>query len=481
MSKTSKRGPKLTPTDLVNAERVYCERTLSHFVRRAWHVLEPATPYVHGWHIDAICEHLEAITYGHIKNLLINVPPRHAKSLLCAVFWPAWTWTMWPATRWLFASYAQQLATRDSLKTRRLVLSNWYQEKWWHRVRLADDQAAKVRFENTKTGYRIATATGAMGTGEGGDIAAVDDPHSAQGASSAAHREATLIWWDETMSTRLNNPTTGAKLIIMQRLHEKDLSGHVLEQGGYEHLCLPAEFEPTRKSYTVIGWEDPRTQEGELLWPERMGDAELAQKRKELGSYGYAGQFQQRPTPRGGGMIQANKLQILDRAPPERDILVKVRYWDKAGTAGGGHWTAGVQMALLKDNSYCILDVTRGQWSSGYRESRIKQTAQVDGPETIIWIEEEGGSGGKESAENTVKNLAGFAAFRDKVSGDRQLRADPLAAQIENENVYLVKGSWNSDFIDEAQMFPVGEYDDQVVAASGAFNKLNQRRQAGPV
>jgi hypothetical protein len=225
------------------AERA--RRSLREYIRMAWHVVEPSTPYVHGWHIDAMCEHLEAVTAGEIRNLLITVPPRHMKSLTVSVFWPTWEWLTHPERRWLFSSYALSLAIRDSLKCRRLILSPWYQRHFGHVYALTDDQNAKLRFENDKTGYRLSTSVGGAATGEGGDRLVCDDPHNVREADSDVIRAATLVWWDETMSTRLNDPATGARVIIGQRVHENDLAGHVLEQGGYEHLCLRCEYEPT--------------------------------------------------------------------------------------------------------------------------------------------------------------------------------------------------------------------------------------------
>ena len=188
----------------------------------------------------------------------------YMKSLAVCVFWPAWEWINFPHRRWLFASYAQSLATRDSLRCRRLIESPWYQKNFANCFALRGDQNTKERFENDRGGHRIATSSGGSATGEGGDRVVVDDPHNVIDRESDAQRKRTLIWWDETMSTRLNDPKTGAKVIVMQRIHEKDLSGHVLEQGGYVHLCLPAEFEPTRKCITLLGedWRCP--QEGHI-------------------------------------------------------------------------------------------------------------------------------------------------------------------------------------------------------------------------
>src|SRR5712671_3146535 len=264
-------------------------RSLREFVRQAWVIVEPSTPFVPGWHIDAIIEHLEAVTCGQIRNLLINVPPRHMKSLLVSVFWPAWEWIVHPERRWLFSSYAASLSIRDSVKFRRLIESPWYRRLWGDRFRLTTDQNTKTRFDNDRSGYRIATSVGGAATGEGGDRIVCDDPHNVQEAESDSIRNGTTEWFDVVMSTRVNDPRTAAKVVVMQRCHQQDLSGHLLEQGGWEHLCLPAEYEgPTRT--TSIGFFDPRRNPGELLWPARFGPPEIEGLKISLGSYATAGQ-----------------------------------------------------------------------------------------------------------------------------------------------------------------------------------------------
>ncbi len=263
----------LTDLDLIRRERA--ERSLSTFIQQAWQVLEPATPYSHNWHIDAICEHLEAVNRHEIRNLIINISPRCMKSLTVAVFWPVWTWINSPQERWLFATYGQSLTVRDSIKRRNLITSPWYQDRWGDRFQLTRDQNAKVRFENDRTGFMLATSVDGAATGEGGSKLVLDDPLKASDALSELSRTSVNRWWDQTMSTRLNDRKTGARVIIMQRLHEADLVGHLLDKmadGGteYEHLMLPMEFEPERRCFTSLGFQDPRQEKGELMWPERF-------------------------------------------------------------------------------------------------------------------------------------------------------------------------------------------------------------------
>ena len=220
---------------------------------------------------------MQAVTEGRIQNLIINVPPGHAKSLLTAVFWPAWVWIDHPETRWLFSSYREALAIRDSVKCRRLIESDWYQQRWGDRYQMVEDQNQKHRFENDRTGYRVVVPMSG-GTGERGDIVVVDDPHSVEQAESDAARTGAIDWWNGTMSTRLNDLSKGHKVVIQQRLHEADLTGDLLIRGGYELLCLPAEFEPDRRCHTSIGWTDPRTSLGRIALaaknrPRRVGQA----------------------------------------------------------------------------------------------------------------------------------------------------------------------------------------------------------------
>ena len=468
------KNNQLPPIQVV--DKTLAERSLKHFIRQAWHIVEPSTEYVHGWHIDEVCEYLEAISRGEIRKLIINIPPRHMKSLTVSVFWPCWEWIDKPWMRWLFSSYAEDLSKRDSQKCRRIIQSPWYQQNWGDKVRVESDQNQKQRFENTATGVRIATSVNALGTGEGGNRIVVNDPHNVRDVEYEVKRISTLHWWDESMSTRINDPKIAAKIIIMHRSHENDLTGHILEkERNYVHLCLPARYEKDHPSRYV---KDPRREEGELLWPERYGEKEQSDIEGEMGSYAVAGQMQQRPSPRGGGMFKVERFKIVNAITMAK-VEKKVKYWDKAGTEGGGAYSAGVLMYRMKDKTYIIPDVQRGQWSAGEREARIRQTAEIDGKDVIVWVEQEPGSGGKESAEATVKNLAGFVIKAERVTGSKEARATPYAVQVEAGNVSLLKGEWNREFIDEHEKFPMGKYKDQVDAAAGAFNKLAESVRVG--
>ena len=307
----------------------------------------------------------------------------------------------------------------------------------------------------------------------------VDDPHNVVEGESETVRKGVLEWWDFAMSTRLNDPKTGAYVIIMQRLHEEDLTGHILSKNSnWTHLCLPARYEKESRTVSPLDFKDPRKEIDEPLWPERYGDKELSEIEKDLGPYGAAGQLQQRPSPRSGNMFPAQNFQVVKAINKSiHSLEASVRSWDKAGTKDAGAYTAGVLMHKMKDGSFVVGDVKRGQWSAGQREAVIKQTAQLDGADVTIWVEQEPGSGGKESAESSVSNLSGFSAFADRVTGDKVTRADPYSAQVEISNVKLLAGDWNREFIREHELFPNGKYKDQVDAAASAFNHLNSARK----
>lgn len=454
--------------DLAEAyEAERARRSLRRFVASAWHIIEPTNVFTPGWHIDAICEHLEAVTAGEIRNLIINIPPRHMKSLAVSVFWPTWLWIRNPGFRWLFSSYAQSLSTRDSLKCRRLIESPWYQRNWGHVYQLADDQNLKMRFDNDKAGYRIATSVGGSATGEGGDAVVVDDPHNVLETHSDAKRESVLVWWDEVMSTRLNDPHTGAKVIVMQRVHERDLTGHVLERSDYEHLCLPAEYEATTY-VTGIGWADPRTESGELLWPERFSQDEIDGLKRDLGSFAVSGQLQQRPSPATGGLIKRAWWQYYGHPPAEFDEVIQS--WDMAfKDTKASDYVVGQVWGRLGANTY-LLDQVRDRMS--FPETLVAfKSLTAKWPQSTAKIVEDKANGSAVIA--TLKNkIAGIIPYSPEQS--KVARVHAVTPQIESGNVWLPNtASFTSDFVEECAKFPMGAYDDQVDAMSQALLRFS--------
>lgn len=324
---------QLEELDLAD-EREACEESLYEFLVRAWKYIDPA-PWKDGWPIEAVAEHLQAVVDGEIRKLLINIPPRCAKSSVCSVALPAWTWaqprnspTSGPAVPFLYASYAKQLSVRDSRKCRQLIESPWYQKLWGKRFNLVSDSNTVGRFTNNFGGERLITSVGSAATGEGGNIIVVDDPNAADEALSEASTVGTIDWWDGTMSTRRNDPKTGAFIVVQQRLGEDDLTGHILskDDGDWTHLVLPMHYDPDRSFVTSIGWKDPRTEEGQLLWEERFGEDEVRELERSLGPWKAAGQLEQSPQPKGGGIVKREWWQPWDEPqfPPMDFILASL-------------------------------------------------------------------------------------------------------------------------------------------------------------
>ena len=290
------------------------EQSLRSFIEQAWHVLEPQTPFVPNWHIDLIVEYLEAVTAGEIKRLLINVPPRSMKSLLVSVFWPAWEWLRRPGGRWIFTSYSDGLSSKHSLDRRTLIQSPWYQSRWGSRIQLASDQNVKGEFQNTQRGVMLATSIGGSVTGKGGNRIVVDDPHNPIQAESDVQREHAVTYFGNTLSTRLDDKKADAIVVVMQRLHHRDLAATCIDL-GYTHINLPAEAEaPTTLVMPRSGRIVTRAV-GDLLWPEREGRAELDMQKILLGSADYAGQYQQRPAPADGLFFLRPWWRYFKKAP----------------------------------------------------------------------------------------------------------------------------------------------------------------------
>ena len=457
------------------------ERSLSDFIRLGWPYIDPAD-YIGNWHIDAISEHLEGVSNGHIRNLIINMPPRHMKSLSVSVAWPAWTWAQekrspltGPSVGFLTSCYAQSLSVRDSVKCRRLIESPWYQKRWGDRFTLASDQNTKIRWENNHGGYRIASSVDGTGTGEGGDVVIIDDPVSAKDALSPTVRQTANDWFDGTMTTRLNNPKTGAYVLVMQRLHESDLVGHLLEKDrdGWTVLCLPARYE---EKHPYVWIRDPRREEGQLLWPERVGEKEVKKIETSLGSYGTAGQLQQRPAPSEGGMFQRAWFKIIDEVPPG---LSFVRDWDLAGTVPEPgkepDWTVGAKLGRTARGDYTVAHIKRFQGSPQTVEQTILTTAREDGYSCVISLKQDPGQAGKAQVQALVRMLAGYTVVVNTETGSKETRANPFASQCEAGNVSVVRAPWLDAFLDEMSVFPFGRKDDQVDATASGFNVLASR------
>jgi predicted phage terminase large subunit-like protein len=455
----------------VEIERELGARSLYEFFKMAWHHMDPA-PFLDNWHIKLLCDELQAAAMRQRRNIAICIPPRHGKSLLVSVAFPAWVWTWWPSAKFISASYDLRMATRDASATRRLIQSSWYQERWGDRVQIRHDQGQKTYYQTTAGGHRFVTTPSAGVTGEGADFITADDPHNVKQAESEADRDAVRVFWFEAIPSRLNNPNFGVKIVIQQRVHELDLAGECIKRGYYP-VVLPARAEldhPHRHSL------DPR-KEGELLWPTRMNNETLTQLETEMGSYASAGQLQQRPVPREGGLFKRHWFTIQDAAPSEA-LLNTVRRWDLAASvpeAGSEpDWTVGLKMGRDEMGRFWILDVQRFRASPMQVEQAIRALASQDGASTKIGIPEDPGQAGKMQAQYLVSRLAGYTVRAVRESGEKSKRAEPVAAQAEAGNVIILKGEWNDQFLDEICSFPMGANDDQVDALSGAFEMMTQ-------
>jgi predicted phage terminase large subunit-like protein len=459
---------------LVDMDReLVAQHGLRMFYKLAWHTIEGSdASFKSNWHIDAIAEHLEAVSDGQLRRLMIAMPPRHMKSIGVAVMWPAWDWLKNPWRRFLFSSYAQGLSIRDNNKTRRVIMSPWFQERWGDKFQLTNDQNTKIRFENDQGGYRMATSVGGMNTGWGGDIIGIDDPHNVKDGESELVREGTLTWFHETMTSRLNDPNTGAFVIVHQRVNERDLIGDLIKRGGYTYLCLPAEYDPKHKYIWV---RDPRKQPGELLWPEHFGRVALDALKNSLGPYAAAGQLQQLPAPREGGLFKRHYFKIVEVIPED---CIWARGWDWAATEKSllkpdPDWTATVKIGWSESaQRWFIDDVQRWREEPHEIERIAVHVAEQDDISTIIGLPQDPAAAGKSHAQRMISLLAKFNVSADPVQGDKVLRSMSWAGKAGAGMICMRKADWNDDFLTEVTSFPTGAHDDMVDAASTAFDRL---------
>jgi predicted phage terminase large subunit-like protein len=387
-----------------------------------------------------------------------------------------------PHVRFIAASYDGTLSMRDNVKMRNLIRSHWYQTLWGDRFQISPDQDVKTRFNNDIGGFRQSTSVSGLATGEGADILIIDDPHNVKTAESVTVRDETVRWFGEVLPTRLNDRKNSAIVVIMQRVHEADISGYILSRElGYDHVCLPALYESDHPHKCVYDW---RKVDGEPLWPARSGfDKEgIEQLSKELGSYAASAQLQQRPVPRSGGLFKREWFSVVDALPADR---TRVRAWDLAATEAGYRIdpdkTAGVLISKDKAGFYYVEDVQTVRGTPQTVERMIVNTATLDGRKTRIRIPRDPGQAGVAQVSYLTRQLAGYMVKALPVTGAKETRAAPFAAQCEAGNVRLVRASWNAEFLDELCTFPSGRFDDIVDAASDAFNELATPAQIATV
>ena len=454
-----------------------CRDSFFDFVKEFWSVIVPEPP-VFNWHIEWVCEELQKVALRVLRgedkeyDLLFNMPPGSTKSTIVSQMFPAWVWTRMPTAKFICGSYAHLISLKDSIRCRDLVQNELYQ-KCFPGIELREDQNTKGLFMNEQGGYRFSVGVNGAVTGYHGHFLLIDDPLNPEESYSEAELKVANRWMSTTLPTRKVDKKMSVTILVQQRLHQADPSGEMMERlkdGGLRHICLPGELTdkvspPELKERYVDG----------LLDPVRLPRAVLDALQTELGAYGYASQILQDPVPLGGGMFDTSKLIYLDDPPPR--LVRVVRSWDKAGTQDGGAYSVGVKFAVDSKGRFGFLDVRRGQWGSTTREERIKETAEEDGDDVTILIEIEGGSGGKESGENSVRNLAGYTVITYHPTGDKEARAYPLSSQVGSGNVWVLKRAWTRDLVEELRYFPHSKYKDQVDAGSSAFNYVARKKK----
>ena len=493
---------------LIALDLVDCPKSLVKFIQEAWPVVEPGQEYKHNWHIDLLAAHLEAITKGvmidderYYNRLLINVPPGAMKSLITNVFWPAWEWgpRRMPSMRYVCASHSMDLATRDSTKMRRLIQSEWYQKRWGDIVQLTGDQNAKTKFENTKTGFRQAVAAGSI-TGARGDRVIIDDPLSVDDANSEAVRASVAEWFEQAVPTRLNNPDRSAIVVIMQRLHEEDPSGIILEKQAdeYDHIMIPMEYDPDRATPTMLGWEDPRTERGELYFPDRFPRHVVDRDKKIMGSYAVSGQFQQTPTPDDGGIIRKSWWQLWDKPegfPSFDNIIAAVdtAYTEKtendysAMTVWGVYTEDPVAEAQKSGSSYAVERVYKQPHPKvmlvyAWQErlpfadlvQKIAQTCDRFKVGRVLIEDKAAGIPVATELRRMFSNKNYAVQLDNPGSVDKVSRLYSVQHLFEEGIVYAPDKSWADELIDQCTKFPKAKHDDLVDTVSMAMRYLRR-------
>lgn len=464
-------------------------RSLYHFLQYFWPLVSPHT-FSPNWHIEYLCGELEKLAQdvadrkARKYDLIINVPPGTTKSATCSHIFPAWCWTKWHWMKFITGSYSSALALESADYCRDIIKSARFQQLYPD-IDIKEDKDTKSNFRIVKKianpkrgqgtqigGGRYSTSVGGTLMGFHGDILIIDDPLKPQQSFSEVELGNANRWMEQTLPTRKTNKDITPTILIMQRLHQDDPSGHWLskQKENIKHICLPGEIRNYKQKLSPP--ELAKFYKDDLLDPVRLSWRVLKDTETDLGQYGYAGQIGQDPTPPGGGMFKVDHIQYVNERPKQNLIVHTIRAWDKAGTVNAGAYTAGVKMSKLLDGRWLVEDVKRGRWGSAERERIIKETAIADGTGVEIWVEQEPGSSGKESAEGTIRNLAGFVCKAQTATGDKPLRADPFSVQVNVGVVSVMNASWTREYVEELRFFPFSTYKDQTDASALAFSKL---------
>jgi len=446
-------------------------REFHSFVRKCFHTLNPATPYLDNWHIELIGEYLEACRRREIRRLIINMPPRALKSICVSAAWPAFLLGHAPAERIMTASYASGLSIKHALDCRRIMQSGWYREVFPN-CQLAADQNEKHKFATTRFGHRIATSIGGTATGEGGNFLILDDPQNPAQVMSDVQRQHAVDWFEHTFATRLDDKRNGVMVLVMQRLHEGDLSGYLLDKGGWEHLCLPA-IAPQNTRYD-FGRVRKHRERGELLHAARESAALLQQTQRELGSYGFAAQYQQNPLPTEGGMVRRQWFRRFRQTPQAWERVVQS--WDTAVKAGKAHDASVCVTVAQSEGCHYVLDVSSIRVEYPELRRRVVTHAR-EWQADVVLIEDK--ASGQSLLQDLRKEpdmppLVAILPRKDKVT-----RFAAVSAMIEAGQVALpVDAVWLAEFERELLAFPQGKHDDQVDAFSQYLGWVRNGRKA---
>ncbi len=463
--KLLKTDPAYARQLLREIAREKAERTLPAFIEQAWAVIEPGTPYVDNWHIHLIGEYMQAINQGQIKRLIINIPPRNMKSIEATVCYPAWTWTKAPEKRFIKVSYADTLSRKHNILTRDIITSPWYQENWGDMFSLKDDVNRQNEFKNSAQGFMFSTSIGGTLTGEGGDVIIIDDPQDPLQANSIAERETVISFFQNKLQTRLNDPENGVIILIMQRLHEKDLTGYILsERLGYEHLRLPA----TAHERTVITFPISKKQivreEGDILNPKRFSRKVLDDLKRTMGSVQFAGQFDQSPVPDEGIIFKREWLNKTFRELPAGATIIQS--WDLPfKNSEVSAKCAGIVMAR-KGAELFILDCVNDKMSFVDSVTAIKDLTRKHPKARGKVVEDK--ANGPAIIDFLKKDVPGMIAYNPR--GSKEDRALSVAPYFEAGNVYFLEGApWAGDLREDLRKFPNGTYKDTVDATVQAI------------
>lgn len=459
-----------------------CREKLNLFTAQTFFTVDPGAKYKHNWHIDCMSEHLEAVTRREIKRLIINVPPGYLKSICVNVAWPAWLLGHNPSERIMSASYSQSLSYDMSAACRLVIQSDWYKRLFPH-VILAGDQNAKEKYYTTARGMRFAVSVGGTATGSGGNILILDDPLNPKQALSETERENANTWFDQTYATRLRDMENGAIVLIMQRLHARDLTGHLLAKGGWQHLCLPAIAEE-RQTITYGPLKKVR-EIGEALHPERQDIEAIKAKEIELGPYAFAAQYQQRPAPLGGGILKRSWFKSWTKKDakgkidlPECDLVIQV--YDTAFKEGQENdYTARLTFGIFsreddKGNQIAcliLLEIFNERMDFPKLREEAQRSYKEYNPDYVI-IED------KASGQSLIQELRKMQVpvIPFKMEGDKVYRAHASTPTLAQGCVYIPEGLPKAEaFISQCELFPNAEHDDMTDCLTAGVNWLRRR------